>query len=227
MRWIFATAISVLVLTATVSPLLAVDFRGGDDAGVLWDGCKSRTASAKIIIQRCAWGLKSGLGVSNDGTHMDIIANALYRMAVSYRRIGNLELAGRHFDLAIQTISQAIASSPNAELRKGRCWFRAVQNTDLNGAFADCDAALALDSGNATIVEYRGFALYRLGRYQEALSDYNAALAARSGNPDALFVRGIIKKKLGDIVGGDSDITEAKRDNSDIEQIYLDYGVQD
>ena len=226
MKRILAGIVGAVAAIAAVGAASAIDFRGSDDNGQLWTGCNKRTATPTTIIQYCAFALQSGVGNSAGRVHLEIVGDALYRMGVAYRRSGNSELAARHFVLAVQAIDQAITSSPNdPDLRKGRCWFKAVQGEDLNGALADCDEAMKLGPGNAAITEYRGFALFRLGRYQEALEAYNTALTLKTDNPDAQFMRGMVKKKLGDASGGDSDFASAKQGDSHIGEIYTGYGV--
>lgn len=221
------TALSAFaVLGLCTSSALALDFRGQDDSGNLWATCKRRALTPQVIIGSCAFAIKSGLGTSASSTHMEYTGAALYRMAVAYRRSGHEDLAGKHFAIAVQAMDQAIAAKPgDASLLQGRCWIKAVQNTDPAGAVADCDQSLKMDSGNRVTLDYRGFALYRAGRYADALASYNATLEAHSDNPDALYMRGIVRKKLGDDAGAAADIAAATKADSEITGIYAGYGA--
>lgn len=224
----FGAVISAFVLVALPATSFAVDFRGTSESGMLWINCAKRSAPPKNIVQSCAFSLKSGLGTSGNGVHLDIISAAIYRMGVAYRRDGNQDLANQHFALAIQSLDKVLAGRPDsAELHKGRCWYKAVQGQDLDGALADCDAARAGAPDDPVIADFRGFALYRLGRYQDALQSYDASLASRSDNPDAQFMRGMTKKKLGDATGSESDLAAANRADSKIAEIYAGYGVSE
>jgi tetratricopeptide (TPR) repeat protein len=220
-----------LVVLFSVIPaisVLAIDFRGTTDNLNLMINCAKRSDPPKRIIQSCAFSLKSGFGSSGAGFQGDLLSAVLYRMGVAYRRDGNQDLANRHFGLAIQSLDKALTGLPNsAELHKGRCWYRAVQGQDLDGALADCDAARARAPDDPVIADFRGFALYRLGRYQDALQSYDASLSSRSDNPDAQFMRGLTKKKLGDAAGGEADLKAASRADSKIAEIYAGYGVSD
>jgi tetratricopeptide (TPR) repeat protein len=216
--------VAILILCAPGA--LALDFRGADDSGNLWDICKRRSSKPQVIINGCASAIKFGLGTSTSSTSVEYTGAALYRMAVAYRRNGNADLAAKHFAVAVQALDQAITAKPNdANIFQGRCWIKAVQNTDIAGAIADCDRSLKMDAGNRVTLDYHAFALYRSGRYAEALTAYNETLQVKHDNADALYMRGIVRKKLGDDAGANADMALAIQADSDIANIYAGYGI--
>ncbi len=69
--------------------------------------------------------------------------------------------------------------------------------TELDGALADCDRAIALDPGNAKAHSDRGKALTAMGRSEEALDAFDLAIALNPGDPVAHNRRGIALADLG------------------------------
>ena len=68
-----------------------------------------------------------------------------------------------------------------AHARNGRAYARAVANRDLDAALADINAAIRVvkpiaPSELPSLLDTRGFILYRLGEHQAALDDLNAAI---------------------------------------------------
>ncbi|MFO1247375.1 MAG: tetratricopeptide repeat protein [Alphaproteobacteria bacterium] len=75
-------------------------------------------------------------------------------------------------------MDQLVAASPaNAAFRNSRCYNRALQKVNLEGALEDCEIALRARPQSIAIADSRAFTLYQLGRYKEALEAYDQILA--------------------------------------------------
>jgi predicted aspartyl protease len=126
----------------------------------------------------------------------------------------------------LAVLDQAIALSPsNPGLLNSRCFMRGLQKVQMDGALQDCDLALKAKPKNADILDSRGFVLYQMGRYDEALEAYNQALAIEPGLADSLFMRGYTRRKLGDAAAGNADIAAAQAINSDVANTFRDAGI--
>lgn len=106
-----------------------------------------------------------------------------------------------------------------------RCWVRAVANQELDVAMADCNKSLELRPNNASVLDSRGLANYKVGRLNEALADYSAAVSDDKNLMDALYMRGVIERKLGDTAKGDADIAEATEKFPILPGLIAAYGV--
>lgn len=126
----------------------------------------------------------------------------------------------------LAVLDQAIALSPdNPGLLNSRCFARGLQKVKLDGALKDCDQALKSKPNSGDIIDSRGFVLFQMGRYQEALEAYNRALANKPDLATSLFMRGYTKQKLGDVAAGDTDIAAAKAINSEVANTFRDAGI--
>ncbi len=76
---------------------------------------------------------------------------------------------------------------------------------DLDGALAEFNAALRLDSGLASAYNNRGVIRQQLRDLGGALTDFEAALRLNPGFADAYSNRAAIRGDLGDVAGAESD----------------------
>lgn len=83
MKPALSLTLATLFSVIPAASVLAVDSRGTSESGMLWINCAKRSAPPKNIVQSCAFALKSGLGSSGTGVHLDVISAALYRMGVA------------------------------------------------------------------------------------------------------------------------------------------------
>ena len=90
-----------------------------------------------------------------------------------------------------------------------RCWARALQGQELEGALADCNGALKAQSGSADLLDSRGLVYLRLGSYDRAMADYDAALAAEPKIAWSHYGRGIARIRTGRTSDGQADIAAA------------------
>jgi predicted aspartyl protease len=126
----------------------------------------------------------------------------------------------------LAVLDQAIALSPsNPGLLNTRCFIRGLQKVEMDAGLQDCDLALKSKPQDAHIIDSRGFVLYQMGRYQDALAAYDRALAIDPELADSLFMRGYTKRKLGDAAGGDTDIAAAQAINSNVGNAFRDAGI--
>ncbi len=119
-----------------------------------------------------------------------------------------------------------IATHPDsaADLNN-RCWDRASIKMNLEGALADCEQSLKLRPGDASTLDSMGFALYQMGKYQEAVSAFDAVLKVDANHPTSLLVRGHAKGKLGDTAGMAADLAAAKAMDGTVEANFAPYDV--
>ena len=126
----------------------------------------------------------------------------------------------------LNDLDKALRLSPtNTSLLNARCYRRGIEMVKLDDALADCDASLRSRPKSAQILDSKGFVLYRLARYQEALDVYNAALTQAPQLVPSLYMRGQTKRKLGDAAGGDADIAAARALNDNIQAEFKDAGL--
>lgn len=132
-------------------------------------------------------------------------------------------------DLAIKAYDEAIrldARHPFA--LNNRCYLRAIRGDRL--AIADCDKALLLLSPNFETYDSRGFAYLKLNELDKAIADYDTALNRYMPNPGlaawSQFGRGVAKRRKGDLAGGDADIAEALKNDSEMASKMAAYDVR-
>ncbi|MFM6932413.1 MAG: DUF3857 domain-containing protein [Novosphingobium sp.] len=136
--------------------------------------------------------------------------------AIALFQSGRTSEAGKEFDaLAAKDLS--------ANEWNNQCWYKAVANTELTRALADCDKAIAQED-RPEYRDSRAFVLLRLGKFDEAIKDYDQALAAREF-PQALFGRAVAYARLGRKVESDTDMAKAVKLDSSVARKFAGYGV--
>ncbi len=126
----------------------------------------------------------------------------IYRAEAS-AALGRTEAFAR--DLA--TVREA--NSDNAALLNNLCWTAAKAGLLLDQALKDCDAALALEPGSATLMDSRARVLLQMNDLQGAVAAYDAVLAKSPKLPASLYGRGLARVALGRIEEGEADKAEA------------------
>ena len=134
------------------------------------------------------------------------------------------EVSG-HYLKAIGFYDQLVAKAPTVEALNGRCWARAEWGKELTLALADCDAALKLGPGTASVLDSRGLVLLRQGRYADAISSYDDALRARPGQAESLFGRGLARLRGGSRTEADVDLAAARAAKAGIDSEFARFGV--
>lgn len=188
--------------------------------------CQRETEEPDLIIKNCATALKMGVGTSNASVDTAYVSLPLLYMGAAYARKGQNDQAIKLFNLALQATSERLARAPNeTSTLAERCWIRGIVGTELDGALADCDAALQSNPDSVEYLRDKGYALYRQGKLPAAIECYDHAL---KGGSDAktLFLRGVAKIRQGDTTGADADIKAARASNANIDKIYQGYGIK-
>jgi tetratricopeptide (TPR) repeat protein len=92
-----------------------------------------------------------------------------------------LQLLGKHAEAieiwrAIDRLSLAGGTPPRETALNGLAYAQAVGNLELEEGLERVNKALDIEPDNAALLDTRGFLLYRLGKYDEALRDMEAAV---------------------------------------------------
>lgn len=105
------------------------------------------------------------------------------------------------------------------------CYYAAV-----NGLFEmselTCGEAIARQNHDTGDYDTLGLAHLKMGKWHAAIQDYNMALSARPDFTLSLYGRGMAKRAIGDIAGGNADITAAKQGEPDIANIMASMGIK-
>ena len=65
-----------------------------------------------------------------------------------------------------------------------------------------------------------------MGDLEKAIADYDQSILLGGERPSSLYGRGIAKLRKGDAVGGNNDISAAKKKKPNIAEEFQGYGVQ-
>lgn len=133
-------------------------------------------------------------------------------------------LSGRKAEARKEFAAARAAATDETDLT-GLCWYRAIADIDLPDALADCDAALSKAPTDQNALESRGFALVKLGRYDEAILTYDRALAADSTLTEALLGRAVAWKHKGDQEKADADMAAVMALDRDVVTQFRSYGM--
>ncbi|WP_299413740.1 serine/threonine-protein kinase [Acaryochloris sp. IP29b_bin.148] len=109
-----------------------------------------------------------------------------------------------------------------ALLRQGYAKYR---KGDYQGAIADYNESIRLNSDSADAFNERGLAKYSLGDYDAALTDYNHSLDLDDQQADAYGNRGLAKHALRDYRAAIEDYDQALRLNPQYAYVYGNRGL--
>ena len=84
-----------------------------------------------------------------------------------------------------------------ANALNGRCWARAQLNRELDGALADCNAALKLAPDRAAYLDSRALVRLRRGELDAALADYDSVLRLEPRMAWSLYARALAAARKG------------------------------
>ncbi|MFL6601714.1 MAG: tetratricopeptide repeat protein, partial [Steroidobacteraceae bacterium] len=130
-----------------------------------------------------------------------------------------------HQELAQKDIGAARAAASSAGALNDVCWSLASSGVELEMALEACDAALALKR-DGSILDSRGFALLRMGRYDDAITSYDQSLELRPTQPESLYGRGLAKRLKGDTAGSDRDMKLAVVFDRQVGKTFEGYGLK-
>jgi tetratricopeptide (TPR) repeat protein len=108
----------------------------------------------------------------------------------------------------------------------GRCWVRALANTELDAALSDCNRSIQLSPFNDIGYEDRAIVWLRRGEAERAFQDAAFALNQSSTNPRALYLRGLALMALGHTEEGQTDMAEAERANPPAVKFLVGWGLK-
>lgn len=132
---------------------------------------------------------------------LDDLARRLPREARQRLRVAQLYGQADAFPAAIEQYGQWLAThhddAHRSDALNGRCWVRALADTDLDAAREDCNAAVRAVPGNSSFLDSRGLVDLRRGDAAAALADFNAALAINPKLAWSLYCRGLAERRLG------------------------------
>ncbi|NOX96053.1 MAG: DUF3857 domain-containing protein [Alphaproteobacteria bacterium] len=127
--------------------------------------------------------------------------------------------------LALADHNKIVEFSKNSpSTLNSRCWFRAMNNIDIQLALEDCNRALKTRKTDANTLDSRGYVYLRLGNLENAIADFNAALAIDSEQYSSLYGRGLARLRGGDS-NGNEDINHAIELSPDSVSYYEEHGL--
>jgi tetratricopeptide (TPR) repeat protein len=142
--------------------------------------------------------------------------------------LGGLYTQATRFEAAVRQYDKWIASHQEetklASALNERCWIRVMWGRDLEQALADCNAALSRNPALDAALDSRGWAKYRMGKFQESIADFEADLKDRPNSPWSMYGRGLARTRLGMDADGQRDITIATGLNPQVADDVKKYG---
>ena len=126
---------------------------------------------------------------------------------------------------ALRFADAMVAQYPDATALNERCWLKATLNVAFDTALADCEKALALAPGRASILDSRGFVRLRSGALDAAITDYDAALKASPSQSASLYGRGLARARKGDTAAATADLAAARKIDPKVDQRFRDFGM--
>jgi tetratricopeptide (TPR) repeat protein len=188
-------------------------------SAVALDGSSSsRLGAANVQIDRKRYSEALSEVEASEKLHGVSTRSAVYR-GIAQWHLGDRDGAATAFTQARNSVKQPM------ELNNA-CWEKATANVALEDALKDCDAALSGLPDCAACKDSRGFALLRLGRYEEAIAAYDDALRLRPYVASSLQGRGIARLRLGQKERGEQDLMEALDHGAGIAREFEGYGVK-
>lgn len=134
---------------------------------------------------------------------------AVNNRAAAYAKKGD-------YKSAIKDIDAVLAASPDQSIALvNRCMFL-ERDGHFDQARPVCEHALHVDPDNYFVVLGVGQVYYEQGRFADTVQYCDYSLRLQPNNPRALYTRGMAKNKLGDLAGGQVDITAAAQIQPDI-----------
>lgn len=107
-----------------------------------------------------------------------------------------------------------------------RCWMRALNGIDIDGAVDDCESAVHRSHHAASFLDSLGLAHLRAGKPKDAIDDYDDALRIDPQIATSLYGRGLAKRRLGDAAGAAKDIAAAKAVDADVGKLFSDHDIR-
>ncbi|WP_160616444.1 DUF3857 domain-containing protein [Pseudoblastomonas halimionae] len=134
--------------------------------------------------------------------------------------------AGRADD-GFAMIEQILTERPgDAQLLNAKCWHMGTWRYKLDEAEAVCSEAVQTSSYDASVLDSRAMAYYRLGEFDKALKDIDAALSKEPNMAASRYLKGVILSEQGRKKEGREEIAYAKRLAPQVVRQYALYGIE-
>jgi tetratricopeptide (TPR) repeat protein/predicted aspartyl protease len=162
---------------------------------------------------------------------LDAADQALAASSDARLRLAGFYAGAERHDRAVANYDQWLKYHPDdpdrATAFNGRCWGRAVLNSELGYALNDCNAALKLRPNAAAYLDSRALVRLRRGELDKALADYDAAIAAKPREAWTLYSRGLVERRLGKVEQADADRALALSINPRVGERAKRYGLEE
>ena len=136
-----------------------------------------------------------------------------------------LATSGR-IEEAVSELEALVAQQPgDPEILNWLCWQRVMANVQIEAALANCNEAIEMDPDREGVIDSRGWAKIRLGRYREAIEDFDRSLAISPQLDSSLYGRGLAHLRLGETEAAQADLARARLLSFDIDESFGLYGL--
>ncbi len=142
---------------------------------------------------------------------------AYMNRATALEKKGDYVRSAQDYDKAIELAPE------NWIAWDGRCWLRAILGTQLEAALADCEKALEMRPDAANTLNTRGFVLFRMGRFGDAIASYDESLRLDPTVASSYYIRGLARTALGEDAG--EDLAKANGIEPGVRDRYAGYGI--
>lgn len=186
------------------------------------EGTKLNPADAPSLLGLAT--LASQLG--DHSRSMQLFDQAFLRspdnLSVRSKRATEMVLAGKA-DAASREFDALQSKELSAIELNNLCWDKALANTALDRALAECDRSLAKEESYAAH-DSKGIVLLRKARFDDSIAEFNVALKDED-RPESLFGRGLAYARKGDKAQADRDLAQAEKMRPGITRIYAYSGL--
>lgn len=129
-------------------------------------------------------------------------------------------------DEGLALLRDELALEPDdASLLNALCWDSGVNDRVTEQTLDVCTRAVEAANNSAGAIDSRALALYRLGRYEEALRDLDVALAQAPNQHASRYLRGIVKRALGQEEAARADLALAMHASPGSARLYTAWGL--
>jgi lipoprotein NlpI len=118
-----------------------------------------------------------------------------------------------------------LSTQQQVETLVARAWSLSLLHR-MADARADYDKAIEIDPRSHVAYNERGLFHLRLGEFDAAITDYDMALSFRPDAAFSLYGRGLAYLRKGDAAHGNDDLAAARRQETDVDQIFQDIGLR-
>ena len=129
-------------------------------------------------------------------------------------------------DEGLELLRDELAIEPDdVGLLNSLCWDSGIFDRVTEDTLESCTRAVEESGNSPGVIDSRALALYRLGRYEEALSDLDSALYRAPAQHASRYLRGIVQRALGREAEARADIELALHASPGMAQLYTAWGM--